>query len=82
MLFESSLGYALFWAHYVYDVERNYKAIEMYINSFDKVFERIAYHPFGSANAMSNGIFLDEFIERARIIPSNPIFFSLKVFIM
>ncbi|XP_074324643.1 uncharacterized protein LOC141661518 isoform X3 [Apium graveolens] len=48
MLFHSSLGYALFRAHKVYDFERSYIAIEEYVSRFAEVFELIAYHPFGS----------------------------------
>lgn len=50
MLFESLHGYALFGAHHVNNVERNYRAIEEYINRFGEVFDLIAYHPLESAN--------------------------------
>lgn len=49
MLFESSCGYALFRAQEPFKVERNYIAIEKYINRGD-VFELIAYQPFESAD--------------------------------
>ncbi|KAL6586524.1 rRNA tRNA 2'-O-methyltransferase fibrillarin-like protein 1-like [Orobanche minor] len=50
MLFESACGYALFRAHDVYKVERNYIAIEEYINRFDEFFEFIACYTFESTN--------------------------------
>ncbi|KAL6542746.1 snoRNP complex protein nop56 [Orobanche hederae] len=65
MLFETSCGYALFQAHGMFKVERNYVAIEKYISRCDEVFELIAYQPFESAddalvhlNAVCNGMFL------------------------
>lgn len=50
MLFESSCGYALFQAVDVYQVERNYIAIEDYVNRFDEFYKLIACHPFESAD--------------------------------
>ncbi|KAL6552900.1 hypothetical protein OROHE_008264 [Orobanche hederae] len=50
MLFESSCGYALFRARDMYKVERNFIAIEEYINRFDEFFEFIACHTFESTN--------------------------------
>ncbi|GAU14997.1 hypothetical protein TSUD_47920 [Trifolium subterraneum] len=48
MLFESSCGYLVFRAHDVYNVERNYIAIEEYIKKFDEFFQLVACHPFVS----------------------------------
>ncbi|KAK1364765.1 Mediator of RNA polymerase II transcription subunit 36a-like protein [Heracleum sosnowskyi] len=50
MLFETSCGYALFQVHGMFKVERNYMAIEKFINPGDEVFKLIAYQPFESAD--------------------------------
>lgn len=69
MLFESSCGYALLRARDMFIVERNYIAIEKYINRCDEFFELIAYQPYKSAddalvhlNAICTGMFINEFI--------------------
>ncbi|KAK1358154.1 NOP5NT domain-containing protein [Heracleum sosnowskyi] len=70
ILFDSSCGYALFRAHKVYSVERNYIAIEEYINRFDEFYEFRACHPFESANdalsylnSVSDGTVHEQLIE-------------------
>lgn len=55
----------------MFEVDRNYMAIEKYINDFDKFYELIVYQPFESINealvqlnAICNGKFLNEIIKK------------------